>query len=136
MARRRARSNGLTLLEVVLSASIMAGVVALVLTGYARMASAALAARERSEAAALLEIKLHEIYALSDLTLLELQGDFADVEDFGTPLADAAWQIEVTSIESGLSRVDVTVTWRGGRGEDAVKASTLKFLPSELQAQS
>jgi hypothetical protein len=100
------------------------------------MASAAVAARERSEAAALLEMKLHEVYALSDLTLLELQGDFADVEDFDTPLADAAWHIEIAAIESGLSRVDVTVTWLGPRGDDSVKASTLKFLPSELQAQS
>ena len=134
--RSRPESNGLTLLEVVLSASIMAGVVALVLTGYARMASAAAAAREYGEAAELLQVKLHEIYGLADLKLLEVQGKFAETDDFETPLVDAAWHIETASLESGLARVDVIVTWRGSRGEGSVKASTLKFLPGELQGQS
>lgn len=126
----------MTLLEVVLAASIMASVVALVLTGYARMAAAAGVAREHREASELLELKLQEVYGSDDLSTLATQGKFADVTDLETPLPDAAWQIDTVSRKTGLSELKVTVLWQSVRGEESVSASTLKFVPSEITGQS
>ena len=133
---RRSASRGMTLLEVMLAASIMASVVALVLTGYSRMAAAASVARGYRQAAELLELKLAEVYSTADPTTLDLQGKFSDMEDVQTPLANAAWLIEVTSVKTGLSQVKVTVTWQSNRGQESVWAATLKFLPSEITGQS
>ena len=112
----------------------MASVVALVLTGYSRMAAAASVARGYRQAAELLELKLAEVYSTADPTTLDLQGKFSDMEDVQTPLANAAWLIEVTSVKTGLSQVKVTVTWQSNRGQENVWAATLKFLPSEIIA--
>jgi len=122
----------MTLLEVALSSAIMASVVAVVVTGYSRMAVASGVAREYREAAGLLELKLAEVYASDDLTKLDLQGKFDDVEDFQTRLRDAAWTIEIVSRKTGLSEVKVSVSWQSRRGAEGVSASTLKFEPGEL----
>jgi type II secretory pathway pseudopilin PulG len=134
--RSRAANSGMTLLEVMLAASIMAAVVALILTGYSRMAAAATVAKGYREGAELLELKLKEVYATDDLSTLETQGKFADETDVSTPLQDAAWRIDVTSKQTGLAGVKVTVTWQSNRGEETVSASTLKFLPDEITTQS
>lgn len=135
MPHRRANS-GMTLLEVLLAASIMAGVVALIMTGYSRMAAAATVARGYREGAELLELKLKEVYATDDLSTIESQGKFADTPDVATPLRDAAWRMDVTSKQTGLAEVKVSVTWQSNRGEETISASTLKFVPSEITAQS
>jgi len=134
--RQRSANKGMTLLEVILAASIMAGVVALIMTGYSRMAAAATVSKGYREGAELLELKLKEVYATDDLSALESQGKFTDSSDVTTPLQDAAWRIDVTSIQTGLAEVKVTVTWQSNRGEETVAASTLKFVPAEITAQS
>jgi type II secretory pathway pseudopilin PulG len=125
----------MTLLEVALAASIMASVVAVILTGYSRMAAAASVAKGYREAAGFLQLKLNEVYGADDLTALAAQGKFADVENLQTALRNAAWQMETTSKKTGLSEVKVTVTWQSNRGEESVSASTLKFLPGEITTQ-
>jgi type II secretory pathway pseudopilin PulG len=126
----------MTLLEVVLAASIMGGAVVLILTGYSRMAAAAGVMNEYRQATELLEMKLGEIYAADDMSTMTLQGKFADTEDFQTPLKDAAWRIDTVSKKTGLSAVTVTVSWRSNRGEESVSAATMKFVPGELAGQS
>jgi type II secretory pathway pseudopilin PulG len=134
----------MTLLEVVLAAAIMASVVALVMTGYARMAAAASVAKEYREAAELLHGKLAEVYGAEDPATVEAQGTFDSMDqgiadDMGnvqTPLKNAAWVIEITPVQTGLSQVKVTVTWQSNRGQENVWAATLKFLPNEITGQS
>lgn len=135
MRRVGRQDRALTLLEVVLAASIMASVVALILTGYSRMAAAAAVAREYRQATELLAMKLQEVYAVDDLTGLDLDGKFADEGLTGALPAEAAWRIELTSRKTGLSEVAVTVSWQGPRGLESVDASTLKFLPEEASTQ-
>jgi type II secretory pathway pseudopilin PulG len=131
----RRRNRGLSLLEVVLAASIMASVVALILTGYSRMAAAAKTAMEYRRATELLGLKLQEVYGLDDLNDLDREGDFADADLPGLALPGASWRIEVASRKTGLSQIKVTVSWRGGRGSESIDASTLKFLPGEIAGQ-
>ena len=133
--RRRAGSRGMTLLEVALAAAVMAGVVAVLLTGWSRMAAASGVAGQYREAAEVLRLKLTEVWGCDDLNAIALQGRFADVEDFQTRLRDASWRIETVSKKTGLSEVKVNISWQSNRGEENVSASTLKFMPRELAGQ-
>lgn len=108
--------RGFTLIEVLVTMSLMAVVLPVAMRGISIALNSAGAARHRVEAATLGQAKLNEIVALANI-----QQDYSQLGgsgDFGEAYQSYTWQM-VTSDDAnlGVTNVTMTVSWieRGGR---------------------
>ena len=121
--RRRARRRGLTLVEV-LATIVMTGIVLpAAMQGISMCTAATVAARHRSEAAALGEAKLTELIATGDWQYGATGGDFGeDWPDYHWTSASGNWPSDTT-----LTQLELHVTWTSRQQDHEVVLTTLMY---------
>jgi type II secretory pathway pseudopilin PulG len=124
--RRTARRRGLTLVEV-LATIVMTGIVLpAAMQGISMCTAASVAARHRSEAAALGEAKLTELIATGDWQYGATGGDFGeDWPDYHWTGASGNWPSD-----SSMTQLEVHVTWTSRQQDYEVVLTTLIY-PSQ-----
>ena len=121
--RRAARRRGLTLVEVLATIVMMAIVLPAAMQGISLCMATSVAARQRSEAAALAESKLAELVATGDWQFGGQSGDFGEAwPDYHWTAAAEDWPADPT-----MKQLDVRVTWTSRREEKEVVLTTLIY---------
>ena len=121
--RRSSRRRGLTLVEVLATIVMMAIVLPAAMQGISLCMATSVAARQRSEAAALAESKLAELIATGDWQFGGQSGDFGEAwPDYHWTAAAADWASDPT-----MKQLDVSVTWTSRREEKEIVLTTLIY---------
>jgi len=122
-ARRSARRRGLTLVEVLATIVMMGIVLPAAMHGISMCTAASVAARHRSEAAALGEAKLTELIATGDWQYGATGGDFGeDWPDYHWTGASGNWQSDPS-----MTQLEVHITWTSRQDEHEVVLTTLIY---------
>jgi prepilin-type N-terminal cleavage/methylation domain-containing protein len=120
---RRVRRRGLTLVEVLATIVLMAIVLPAAMQGISLCMATSVAARQRSEAAALAEAKLAELIATGDWQFGVLTGEFGEAwPDYRWSAAAADWTSDTT-----MKELYVRVYWTSRRQEREVRLTTLIY---------
>jgi prepilin-type N-terminal cleavage/methylation domain-containing protein len=121
--RRPVRRRGLTLVEV-LATIVMTGIVLpAAMQGISMCTAATVAARHRSEAAALGEAKLTELIATGDWQYGATGGDFGeDWPDYHWTSASGNWPSDTS-----LTQLELHVTWTSRQQDYDVVLTTLMY---------
>ena len=125
-ARRSVRRRGLTMIEV-LATIVMAGIVLpAAMQGISMCTAASVAARHRSEAAALAEAKLTELITTGDWQYGATGGDFGeDWPDYHWTCASGNWPSD-----SSMTQLEIHVTWTSRQDDHEIVLTTLIY-PSQ-----
>jgi prepilin-type N-terminal cleavage/methylation domain-containing protein len=120
---RNARRRGLTLVEVLATIVLMAIVLPATMQGISLCMATSVAARQRSEAAALAEAKLAELIATGDWQFGVLTGEFGEAwPEYRWSAAAADWSSDTT-----MKELYVRVHWTNRRQEREVMLTTLIY---------
>jgi prepilin-type N-terminal cleavage/methylation domain-containing protein len=121
--RRPVRRRGLTLVEV-LATIVMTGIVLpAAMQGISMCTAATVAARHRSEAAALGEAKLTELIATGDWQYGATGGDFGeDWPDYHWTCASGNWPSD-----SSMTQLELHITWVSRQQDYEVVLTTLMY---------
>jgi prepilin-type N-terminal cleavage/methylation domain-containing protein len=122
-ARRSVRRRGLTLVEV-LATIVMTGIVLpAAMQGISMCTAASVAARHRSEAAALGEAKLNELIATGDWQYGAAGGDFGeDWPEYHWTAASGNWPSDPT-----MTQLELHVTWVSRQQDHEMVLTTLIY---------
>ena len=120
---RCARSmSGFTLIEVMAAIVLVAIVLPVVMRGISLATSAAGIARQRTEAATLASMKLHELVATGLWQNGSASGDFAG------EFPDYQWSAQIADwTDPDLEQLDVKVTWMAHGQQQSITVSTLIY---------
>jgi prepilin-type N-terminal cleavage/methylation domain-containing protein len=122
---RAARRRGLTLIEVLATIVMMAIVLPASMQGISMCMSASIAARQRSEAAALAEAKLAQLIAVGDWQYGNTSGDFGDAwPEYRWSAASADWTGDATA---NMTELSIRVYWTSRQQERDVVLTTLLY---------
>jgi prepilin-type N-terminal cleavage/methylation domain-containing protein len=121
------RQSGFTLMEVLATLVLVGIVLPVAMQGISLSLNAASNARRTAEAASLAQGKLNEIIASQQWQNAGLRGDF------GPDHAEYHWSAEVVNRETGLSEIDLHVSWTGRGSERMLTTSTLIYTPGTQQ---
>ena len=116
------KSHGFTLIEVLAAIALIVIALPVIMRGISMSAHAASVSKQRTQAAALAELKLNELVGTGNWQYGNLTGDFAD------EWPGYRWSAELADwTDSSVQQLDVHVQWKGPRGDEKVTLSTLVY---------
>lgn len=128
-SQRGAAHRGLSLIEVLATLVLVGIVLPAAMKGVTLSLRAASLARHQQEASQLAEMRLNEVLALEDSSVLAGSGSFAP------DWPEYSWQAQTYTADFGLTEVEVRVTWLERGLERAVTLSTLVYDMPTLEEE-
>lgn len=128
-SHRCAARRGLSLIEVLATLVLVGIVLPAAMKGVTLSLRAASLARHQQEASQLAEMRLNEVLALEDSSVLAGSGSFAP------DWPEYSWQAQTYTADFGLTEVEVRVTWLERGLERAVTLSTLVYDMPTLEEE-
>ena len=128
-SQRGAARRGLSLIEVLATLVLVGIVLPAAMKGVTLSLRAASLARHQQEASQLAEMRLNEVLALEDSSVLAGSGSFAP------DWPEYSWQAQTYTADFGLTEVEVRVTWLERGLERAVTLSTLVYDMPTLEEE-
>jgi prepilin-type N-terminal cleavage/methylation domain-containing protein len=113
--------RGLSLIEVLATLVLVGIVLPAAMKGVTLSLRAASLARHQQEASQLAEMRLNEVLALEDSSVLAGSGSFAP------DWPEYSWQAQTYTADFGLTEVEVRVTWLERGIERSVTLSTIVY---------
>ena len=128
-SRKGAARRGLSLIEVLATLVLVGIVLPAAMKGVTLSLRAASLARHQQEASQLAEMRLTEVLALADSSVLAGSGTFAP------DWPEYSWEAQTYTADFGLTEVEVRVTWLERGIERAVTLSTLVYDMPTLEEE-